>query len=581
MELREFIRAIWRRLWLIVLVTVLAAAIAFGAGTSMKPVYKASVTMKVDQPGGVPSAYGFTSAGESLALTYSRLLRTRLLLDTVAANLGLNITPTELSDMVSTSLVPDTQLLELTVKDTDPQRAANIANEIAYTFISLHNIEQQLENITSLEDDLVQQMASVRAQIEQSESAIGGLPVRPGSPSGDGASSSAQSVLSTQRSAYANLLSTYLDIQLTRSQFFDVTVVDPAVPTSKPIRPDIPLYAFLGASLGLFGGGGLALVAEYLDTSLKTSEAVRQVLSLPVLSSIPRFRGKGPESSLVAVVTPQSPAAEAYRALRTNLRFAGVDEPLRTLLVTSPDPGAGKTTTVANLGIAYAQAGLRVVLVDADLRHPSLHRLFELGNDTGLTNLLIGEIEHVETCLLPTHTDNLYVVPSGPVPPNPSELLGSKRMEAVLAEAQGLADLVVLDSPPALPVVDAAVLARIVEGVVMVVEAGRTKREAARLAVDGLAQVEAHLTGTVLNAVPVSRGRGYYKYSQEASVKERFHWLRWGAASTPPQVHQRGGSDTKSEGQVADGGSVGAFRKAETVARQVRGWLAKALPLWK
>jgi capsular exopolysaccharide synthesis family protein len=190
-------------------------------------------------------------------------------------------------------------------------------------------------------------------------------------------------------------------------------------------------------------------------------------------------------------------------------------------LVTSPDSGTGKTTTVANLGVVCAQAGLRVVLVDADLRRPSLHKQFGLTNGVGLTDLLVGDVQCVTDCVVPTRISGLSIVPSGAVPPNPSELLGSARMGIALEEFHELADLVLLDSPPTLLVADAAVLARLVDRVLLVLRAGETRRDAARQALDNLAQVGGRVIGTVLNAISVHRGSAYYRYYSEGRSKER------------------------------------------------------------
>lgn len=525
MELAEILRTLWRRAWLVALVTLLAAGATFAASAGMTPVYESTVTMAVDQSANAPLDYRSMITGENLALTYSQLLQTRPVLETAIANLGLSLSVGDVKDMLRTELVPDTQLLQLTVRDVSAERARDIANEVAFTFVLLHNTEQQLQDIVTLEEDVVELMASLRARIQDNQATVDGMSLS-SVPLPDQEAISLQTAMSSQQSAYAGLLATYLNIQLTESQFYDVRVVEPAVATGQPVRPDIPLYTLVGAFLGLNFGVGAAFVLEHLDRSIKTTEEARELLSLPVLGTIPRFSAAASQSRPVAARLPNAPSSEAFRALRTNLRFAGVDEPIETLLLTSPDSGTGKTTTVANLGVVCAQAGLRVALVDADLRRPSLHQAFALANEVGLTDLLIGDVQSVSDCMMATQVDGLSVIPSGASPPNPSELLGSARMGTVLAEVRGLTDLVLIDSPPMLLVADAAVLARAVDRVVLVVRAGETRRDAARLAMDNLAQVNARVIGIVLNAVAPRRGSAYYRYYSERNTRRRLRPAR-------------------------------------------------------
>jgi capsular exopolysaccharide synthesis family protein len=211
-----------------------------------------------------------------------------------------------------------------------------------------------------------------------------------------------------------------------------------------------------------------------------------------------------------------------------------VDEPLKTLLITSPEPGAGKTTVTANLGVVCAQAGLEVILIDTDLRRPTLHQLFDLNNRAGLTNLLVGDVQKVEECLVSTGVDNLRLITSGPIPPNPSELLGSKRMEAVLAEAQESAELVILDTSPTLAVTDPVVLASKVDGVILLVEAKRTSPEAAHRTYEVHQHVGATILGAVLTKAKAER-KAYYYYAEESRPTQQPIWKRWLGRLTQPR----------------------------------------------
>lgn len=216
-------------------------------------------------------------------------------------------------------------------------------------------------------------------------------------------------------------------------------------------------------------------------------------------------------NDLITVSEPRSPISEAYRTLRTNLDFASLDQALKTLVVTSAGVGEGKSTTLANLAIVSAQAGRKVILVDADLRRPTLHQVFGLDNETGLTTVMMDDEALALPPLQSTGLENLNVLTSGVLPPNPADLLGSRRMEEVIAALAKQADQVFFDTPPVVAVTDAAVLATKVDGVLLVISAGKTRREQARIAVQRLEQINARLVGTVLTNVQMGPGfTGYY-----------------------------------------------------------------------
>jgi non-specific protein-tyrosine kinase len=204
---------------------------------------------------------------------------------------------------------------------------------------------------------------------------------------------------------------------------------------------------------------------------------------------------------LITVADPRSPVSEAYRTLRTNLDFSSLDKPIKTMLVTSAGPEEGKSTVLANLAVTTAQAGRRVILVDCDLRRPTLHNIFNLKNDVGLTTMVVDDAAMESPPLRDTGVEGLQLVSSGPLPPNPSELLGSRRMEEIIAALLERADVVLFDAPPVVAVTDAAVLATKVDGVLLVVNAGGTKRDYARAAKARLEKVNANLLGAVLNNV--------------------------------------------------------------------------------
>jgi len=295
----------------------------------------------------------------------------------------------------------------------------------------------------------------------------------------------------------------------------EATLIDPAVTPGAPIRPRPALEAVLGAMLGLGVGLGLALLLEALDRSITLPDKASAAFGAPVLATLPRLRRLDSEP-LIALEGATSPAGEAYRSLRTAVRFLNADRPLTTILISSAGAGEGKTTVAANLAVAVAQAGERVIVIDADLRRSRLAGLFDANEGPGLTSVVFGRAK-LDDALRPWR-GSLMVLPSGPLPPNPSEVLGSESMAALLNEAAGIADVVIIDAPPVLPVTDATVLSTLVDGVVLVCRWGQTDLSAAketRFTLDG---VGAPVVGVVLNGAQ-GRGSSSYYYREYTSSR--------------------------------------------------------------
>ncbi|MDF2520153.1 MAG: capsular biosynthesis protein [Clostridia bacterium] len=224
--------------------------------------------------------------------------------------------------------------------------------------------------------------------------------------------------------------------------------------------------------------------------------------------------------SLIVHTNPKSPVAESYRVLRTNIQFASIDKPVKVIAVTSSSPGEGKTTTIANLAITFAQSGSRVLVIDADLRKPRIHKVFYLSNVTGMTTVLAQRID-ADSCITQTTIDNLFVLPAGPIPPNPSELLASNAMKNLMEELKNGFDIILIDAPPIGVVTDAAILSTIVDGTILVVGSGSVEIEAAQRAKDLLEKVNANVLGVVLNKIAKENyGNYYFSYYYYAEDKD-------------------------------------------------------------
>jgi capsular exopolysaccharide synthesis family protein len=277
--------------------------------------------------------------------------------------------------------------------------------------------------------------------------------------------------------------------------------------------------------LGLLVALGIVFLLEHLDDTIRSADEVSEVAGLATLGAIPGMKGDAKRTAiyrLVSLLYPRSPAAEAYRTLRTNIQFAAVDGDPRTLLVTSSVPGEGKTTTSCNLAVAFAQAGRRTLLIDADMRKPGVHQLFNLSNGAGLSTLFLEHRDDAAASLThSTEQERLWILTSGPLPPNPAELLSSQRFRGILDGLRERFDLIVIDSPPVQAVTDAAILSALTDGVVFVIDAGRTRRGAVRHGRDALSRSGARILGAVLNRLSQrAQAESYYAYGSYSGYRD-------------------------------------------------------------
>ena len=540
----DYANLLWRWAWLLVLCALLAGGTAYWVSSRQTPIYEASTLVMINAaPGSQTVTNTSLTTSEQLLATYSKLMTTTTVLDGVAKRLGLPAFPDPGSidpDSIQVQPILNTQLMTVSVQDTDPTRAALFANTLVQVFsdqIQADQASRYADSKTSLED----QLASLEQQIQTTSDDLAAL--------GNGDSNQSrqaqlQTALAQYRQSYASVLQSYEQIKLAEAQSSSgIIQKDSAVPPDAPIKPKPVLNAVLAAVVGLLLATGAVFLIEFLDDTVRDPQEITRKWGVPVLGTIVSFNSSNGEE-LITVKQPRSPVSEAFRSLRTNLQFTSVDTPLRTILVTSPSPSDGKTMIVANLACVIAQSDRNVVVLDADLRHPRVHKIFQLTNRVGLTDQFIRIQDNFDGSLKSTEIANLHVITSGSLPPNPSELLGSGRMSEILHQLSSQFDSVIVDTPPVLAVTDALVLATRVDGVLLVVKPSKSKRAALKLAIEQLQHVKANLLGIIVNDVKASRSRyyyyhqGYYNYNNDdrKHVKGNKHSENDSEPDTKPKV---------------------------------------------
>ncbi|MFL6171402.1 MAG: polysaccharide biosynthesis tyrosine autokinase [Marmoricola sp.] len=312
--------------------------------------------------------------------------------------------------------------------------------------------------------------------------------------------SQAQKIAKAESEAFTNLL-TELETSPVKA-----TIIDPASYNPSQVSPKPALNLVIAGVLGLILGAGMALLRDLLDNTVSSASDVENTIDAPVLSSV-AYDADVPKHPLLTEVGSHSTRVEAFRLLRTNLQFLDLDARPRALVITSAVPSEGKTSTATNLAIALAQTGLRVLLVDGDLRRPKVASVLGLERSVGMTTVLVGRSELQDS--IQKHTDSgIYFLASGPIPPNPTEVLQSRAAQELFDRVSQMFDMVIIDGPPLLPVSDAAIMARDVDGAILVVRHGKTTKEQLKQAALRLNQVDANLLGVMVNMTPKRGGKG-------------------------------------------------------------------------
>jgi capsular exopolysaccharide synthesis family protein len=472
LSLRHLLRVIRQRLWLILLVAAVFVGAAVGFSLTQTPRYEASIKILVGQEQGITQDPNYALGLQQLTLTMVEAVKSRPVAKAVIQQENLRVTPSVFVEQnLSVEQVPSTQFIKVVYTDTDPQRAQRTANAIGEVF------------------------SKEISKVSQSANAV------------------------------------------------TATVWEPAVVLDEPVSPDYKRNVLLALILGLMFGVGLAFLLEYLDDSWRSPEEVEQISGVSTYGVIPTIefskgkrrdaarvtrshlksgephrRGEGVQTHnvpaeelderLVTVLDPNSVASEAYRTLRTNLIYSWVDTVPKVIVLTSPERGEGKSITCANLGVVLAQAEEAVLLVDCDFRNPTLHKFFQLGNLQGVADVLARERRLQEVWREPV--EGLKVVSAGAIPPNPSEILGSRRFSEFLAGVRQEFDYILVDVPPMGVVSDPAIVAIQGDGVLLVLDAQNTRKGSVRQTMRSLEAVGANVLGTVMNNATISRD-SYYR----------------------------------------------------------------------
>ena len=501
MQFRRFVAI--GRMWIPLLIgsVLLAAGAAFVFSNTQPKVFESKATLIVGQSlSGLSPDYTQLLASQRLSTTYASIATHRPRLQAVIKELGLNVTPEELGKRVVALAPIDSTLITITVQGPDAEQAAAIANAVANELIATSPAIEGPE--AKLQASIGADLDATQAQVTATQARIEELTAKPDLTSPESTElATLEGRLVTLRSTYATLLSF-----LSGSSSNLLTVSEPAIAAASPVSPRPLLNTLLAVIFGLLIAVGIVVVAEYVRDAVRDPEDIEAATGLNTLGTIGRMKGNHARREfyhLAALLYPRSGVAEAYRKLRTNLEFSSLEVPIQTLLVTSARQGEGKTVTAANLAIVFAQTGRRVLLVDADLRKPGIHLLFDLPNSKGLTTLVGRSGTPAESVVQSTTQVNLEVLTTGPLPPNPAELLGSQRMRVVVESLKTGYELVVVDSPPIQAVADTAILSSYIDGVLFVVDTTRSRRRAIHQARGALHRARANVLGAVLNRAPV------------------------------------------------------------------------------
>jgi succinoglycan biosynthesis transport protein ExoP len=527
MDLRDYLSVVRRRKWTIIFGVIAVASSALLASSLQTPVYEARARVLLETPAAL-FAGNTNYQVPSQVRTELEVLNSAPVSERVREKLGV-------APRVTAVQVSDTQVILVKARSTNPKLAANLANSYAESYIDYRR-QKAIDNLAAAGEAIQVKVDEIRREIAEYDAANPRPVPAPGTPPFP--ESPERAALESQRFFFEGRLDQLsVDAQLKDG---GSQLVAPATEPTTPIEPKPVRNALLGVGVGLIFGVAVAFLFEHLDDSVNQKEDLQRIArDVAVVGVIPAVGGwrNRTDGRVVSRTEPSSPAAEAYRTLRTSVQFLGLDRPLKKLQFTSPSAGEGKSTTVANLAVTLSQAGYSVVVVSCDLRRPRIHDFFGLPNTIGFTSVLLRETPLSNALQDVPDAPGLRVLASGPLPPNPSELLASHLTTELLAELESQFDLVLVDSPPVLPVTDAVVLASKTDATLMIANAGSTSKKSLARAFELLRQVSAPVVGSVLNGATAEGAYGYaysyYRYDRQEEEAVRRKAAKKSAKSAP------------------------------------------------
>jgi len=510
MELSDYLSVLGRRKVAIIAATVLVFGTALLLSFLQTPVYQSTARVLLRPTASVFSSGGQQAQNPVLVQTEIQVFRSEQVRQLVRRRLGGAAPPIRVTSVSQTAVVA------VSAESTDPQRAADISNAYVAAFTEFRQNEATQAALNAGKD-IQDRISVLQKEIAEFDNQLAALPSCAGL--NVPRECERRERLNQDRDGLVSqvvpLRQRLNELQLANSSTGGPQVIAPAAPATTPVRPEPLRNGALGLAMGLTLGVALAFVFEHFDDSIKSKEDLERLArDLPVLGLIPAvttWKNRA-QTRIVSQSDPTSSVAEAYRSLRTSIRFIGLDKAMRTIQITSPNAAEGKTTTVANLAVALARAGERVVIVSCDLRRPRIHEFFDLPNDTGFMSVVLGEMPLSAALQSVPGEARLHLLATGPIPANPSELLSSNRSSQVLAALRQEFSVVLIDCPPVLPVTDAAVLSSRVDGTLLVATVGTTTGRQLSRSLELLRQVGAPLIGMVLNGVGAQGGYGYHEY---------------------------------------------------------------------
>lgn len=571
MDLRDYFDLFRKWLWLMVLATAVAATGAWIGTRFMASTYASTTAIMVGRGLDNPDVSAQTIyLSNQLATTYAQMASREPVMRGVVDALKLPIDWQQLKGMVKAQPQPGSPLFEIKVISTNPQLSQALAAETARQLI-VQSASERLKDEQGDSTFLQAQIDQLRGNIQGVTDEVDRIQKQIDTETSARQLAELQSRLSARQSQLGEWQSRYAEMRsaLQGSEVNALSIIEPATPGWR-VGPNVGMNVLLAALIGFGLALGAALVIEYMDDTVKSPEVVERRLHLPALIAIDRMDNVDDRAEgLVTVTQPRSPVAEAYRGLRTNLEFALLGRPPGAVTITSANPGEGKSTTAANLAVVLAQTGRRVVLMDGDLRKPSIHRFFDLTNNIGFTSLLLDRDLALDSALREVDAvPNLRVLTSGPLPPNPAEVLGSARTWEIIDSLNADADILVIDCPPILAVTDAAILSARASGTLMIFDAALTRLDAAHKALEVLEKAGIKPLGAVVNKLDREHAGGYYRYTY---YTQRGYGYADPEALDPSGGRPKGGGRPPTAGRPAgalDAGSRGGWRQrlAETIS---------------